>query len=64
MEEVAELILANSGEITEEKHDRLIAVFPENKVESAVRVFFEITDELEYKATLTGGNRLTVYANE
>lgn len=61
---VVELILANSGEITEENHDHLVAVFPESKIEKAVSVFFEITDELEYKAVLTGGNRLVVYTNE
>ncbi|MFH2218155.1 MAG: hypothetical protein ABII68_00665 [Pseudomonadota bacterium] len=64
VEKVIELILASSGENTREKPDRLVAVFPESEVEKAVRVFFEITDELEYTATLVGGNTLIVYTNE
>lgn len=60
-EKITELILANGGEIAKENNDLLKAVFPENKVYQAVKVFFEITDNLEYKAVLTGGNRLTVY---
>lgn len=64
VEKVIELILANSGEIAIEKPGRLVAVFPESKVEKAVRVFFKITDEFEYKAIFKGGNRLVVYTNE
>lgn len=63
-EKITELILANSGEITMENNDLLKAVFPKNKVYQAIKVFFEITDNLEYKAVLTGGNRLTVYIDD
>lgn len=62
-EKITELILANSGEITREKDDYVVAVFPENKIDQAVGVFCEITDNHEYKAILTGGNKLFVYVD-
>ena len=61
MKKITELVHANSGEIVQANSDFLEAVFPENRIDQAVYVFFEITDNLEYKAVLTGGNKLIVY---
>lgn len=49
------------GEIVLEDSSLIKAIFPENKMEQAVRVYFEITEKLDQKAELSGGSRLTVF---
>jgi hypothetical protein len=50
-----------NGEIVSEDSSQIKAIFPENKMERAVRVYFEITEKFNQKAELSGGSRLTVF---
>jgi hypothetical protein len=55
------VIRENDGEIISNDSSQIKAVFPENKVEMAVRTFFIIVDRLNHKAELFGGIRLVVF---
>ena len=50
------------GEIFYNDSSMINAIFPDKKIEQAVRAYFEITDRLNQKAELYGGNRLTVFS--
>jgi hypothetical protein len=58
---VLDTISEYDGEIVLESASLLKAIFPENKIEQAVRVLFEITEKLDQKAELSGGSRLSVF---
>ncbi|MEJ2099595.1 MAG: hypothetical protein P8X68_06420 [Desulfobacterales bacterium] len=58
---IKEKIIANEGQITKENSDYLEAIFSENKTEKAVKTFFIISEKLNQKAVLSGGNRLKIF---
>jgi hypothetical protein len=60
-EEIIEKIITNSGKVTRDSSHLLEAVFPTDKTDKAVHVFFEITEGFKQKAVLSGGNKLAVY---
>jgi hypothetical protein len=60
-QEVLDKISENDGEIIYNNSILVKAIFPDNKIEQTVRIYFEITERLNQKAELSGGNRLTVY---
>jgi hypothetical protein len=60
-EQVIERIFENDGKIIT-KNDRLIvAEFSYGQMEKAVRVFFELTKQMNQNAVLRGGYQLSVY---
>lgn len=58
---IKEKIVANEGRIIKENFDYLEAIFSENKTEKAVKTFFIISEKLNQKAVLSGGNRLKIF---
>ena len=60
-QKVLDKISENEGEIVYNDASLIKAIFPEHKIEQAVRVYFEITERLNQKAELSGGSRLTVF---
>jgi hypothetical protein len=60
-QKVLDKISENDGEIVYNDSSLIKAIFPENKIEQAVRAYFEITERLNQEAELSGGNRLTVF---
>ena len=60
-QKVLDTISENAGEIAYNDSSMIKAIFPENKMELAVRTYFEITDRLNQQAELSGGTRLTVF---
>lgn len=59
--DIIETIIANSGEVTRESTNLLEAVFPADKVDKAVHVYFKVIEDYKQKAVLSGGNKLAVY---
>jgi hypothetical protein len=59
--QVKERIVENNGKIIAENEKLLKAEFPYREMEKAVKVFFELTKNLDQDAVLYGGYRLTVY---
>lgn len=55
------VISENDGEIISNDSSQIEAIFPENKIELAVRAFFIIVDRLKQEAELFGGIRLVVF---
>ena len=60
-QKVSDKISGNNGEIVYNDFSLIKAIFPKNKIEQAVRVYFEISEGLNQKAELSGGTRLTVF---
>jgi hypothetical protein len=60
-QKVLDKISENDGEIVYNDSSLIKAIFPENKIEQAVRAYFEITERLNQEAELSGGSRLTVF---
>jgi hypothetical protein len=60
-QKVLDKISENDGEIVFNDSSLIKAIFPENKIEQAVRAYFEITERLNQEAELSGGSRLTVF---
>ena len=60
-QKVLDKISENEGEIVYNDTSLIKAIFPEHKIEQAVRTYFEITESLNQKAELSGGSRLTVF---
>ena len=60
---IKERILENNGRILVENDDLLKAEFSYNEIEKAVKVFLELTQDLNQDAILRGGCRLSVYYN-
>ena len=60
-QKVLDKISEYDGEIVYNDSSLINAIFPENKIEQAVRAYFEITERLNQKAELSGGSRLTVF---
>jgi hypothetical protein len=54
-------ISENGGEIVYKDSSFIKAIFLENKIEQAVKSFFEITERRNQKAELSGGTQLTVF---
>jgi hypothetical protein len=60
-EQVKQRIVENNGKIIAE-NDRLIeAEFSYDEMEKAIRVLFDLTQQMNQNAVLRGGNRLSVY---
>lgn len=60
-QKVVDKISENDGEIVRNDASLIKAIFPENRVEQAVRTYFEISERLNQKTELSGGTRLTVF---
>ena len=60
-DKIRKKIIANEGRITKENSNYLEAIFSENKTEKAVKTFFKISEKLNQKAVLSGGNRLKIF---
>ena len=60
-QKVLDRISENAGEIVYNDTSMIKAIFPENKMELAVRTYFAISDGLNHRAELSGGTRLTVF---
>ena len=60
-QKVLDKISEYDGKIVYNDSSLINAIFPENKIEQAVRAYFEITERLNQKAELSGGSRLTVF---
>jgi hypothetical protein len=60
-QEVLDKISENDGKIVYNDASLIKAIFPEYKMEHAVRTYFKITENLNQKAELSGGTRLTVF---
>jgi len=60
-EKVIERIVENDGRIITENDDLIVAEFSHREMEKAVRVFFELTKQMNQNAVLRGGYRLSVY---
>jgi hypothetical protein len=58
---IRERIIENCGELIYEDHSQIRAIFSEDKIETAIKTFFEITEKLNQKAVLSGGNEITVF---
>jgi hypothetical protein len=58
---VLDKISEYDGEIVYNDSSLINAIFPEIKIEQAVRAYIEITDRFNQKAELSGGSRLTVF---
>lgn len=58
---IEKTIIANDGKIVKKELRYIEAFFPKQKIEQAVKVFFKLTDNLNQKAILHGGNHLFVY---
>ena len=54
-------IVDNNGNIIAENDKLIEAEFPYREMEKAVKVFFELTKQMNQKAVLRGGHRLSVY---
>lgn len=61
IKQVINKITENDGEIVYNRSSLIKAIFPENKIEQAVRTYFEITERHYQDAELSGGRRLTVF---
>jgi hypothetical protein len=59
--QVKKRIIENNGRIIVENDRLLKAEFPYSEMEKAVKVFFELTKQLNQYAVLRGGCRLSVY---
>ena len=60
-QKVLDKISENDGEIVRNEASLIKAIFPENRVEQAVRTYFESSESLNQKTELSGGTRLTVF---
>ena len=60
-QKVLDQISENDGEIVYNDASLIKAIFPEYKIQQAVRAYFKITENLNQKAELSGGIRLTVF---
>ena len=60
-EQVKERIVENNGKIIDENDKLIKAEFSYKEVEKAVKVFFELTKQMNQNAVLRGGCRLSVY---
>ena len=60
-QKVLDKISENDGEIVYNDALLIKAIFPEYKMQQAVRTYFKITEGLNQKAELSGGTRLTVF---
>jgi transcription elongation factor GreA-like protein len=60
-QKVQDKIIENDGEIVYKDSSLIKAIFPEHKIEQAVRTYFEIVERFDQKAELHKGNRLTVF---
>ena len=60
-QKVLDRIIENDGEIVYKDSTLIKAIFPENKIEQAVKTYFEIVERFNKKAELYRGNRLTVF---
>jgi hypothetical protein len=59
--QVKKRIVENNGRIIAENDKLIEAEFPYREMEKAVKVFFELTKQMNQKAVLRGGYRLSVY---
>jgi hypothetical protein len=59
--QVKERIVENNGTIISENDNLIKAEFSYREMQKAVKVFFELTNNLNQDAVLHGGCRLTVY---
>ena len=59
-DQVREQIVDNGGKIVAENDHRIQAEFSYREMEKAVRVFFQLTKQLNQDAVLQGGHKLTV----
>lgn len=60
---IKEKIIVNAGKVTQENAVYLEATFSKNKIDKAVKTFFDISKKLNKKAVLSGGNRLKIFLN-
>jgi hypothetical protein len=60
-EQVKERIVENNGKIIDENDKLIKAEFSYKEMEKAVKVFFELTKQMNQNAVLRGGCRLSVY---
>ena len=58
---VLDKISENEGEIVYNDTSLIKAIFPENKIEQALKAYFIISDRLNQKAELYGGRHLIVF---
>ena len=58
---VLSVISENDGEIIHNDSSQIKAIFPESKIELAVKAYFIIVDRLNQKAELFGGSRLNIF---
>lgn len=59
--QVKKRIIENNGKIIAENDKLLKAEFSYGEMQTAVRLFFELTKQMNQDAVLHGGCRLTVY---
>jgi hypothetical protein len=60
-EQVRQRIVENNGKIIAENDKLIEAEFSYDEMEKAIRVFFDLTQQMNQDAVLRGGNRLSVY---
>ncbi len=60
-DQIKERIVKNNGRIVAENDTLLEAEFSYREMEKAVKVFFLLTKQMNQKAVLRGGYRLSVY---
>ena len=60
-EQVRKRIVENNGEIIAENDKLIKAEFSYGEMEKAIKVFFELTKQMNQNAVLRGGCRLIVY---
>ena len=58
---VLSVISENDGEIIHNDSSQIKAIFPESKIELAIKAYFIIVDRLNQKAELFGGSRLNIF---
>ena len=60
-EKVKKRIVENNGKIIAENDKLIKAEFSYGEMEKAIRLFFELTKQMNQEAVLRGGCRLIVY---
>ncbi|MGD9137034.1 MAG: hypothetical protein PVG26_23500 [Desulfobacterales bacterium] len=60
-EKIRQRIVENNGKIIAENDKLIEAEFSYDEMEKAIRVLFDLTQQMNQNAVLRGGNRLSVY---
>ena len=60
-EKIKKRIIESGGEIVHNEFYYIQAIYPESNKEKAALLFLDITERLDVNASLSGGNKLTVY---